>query len=666
MLSYALNLSQRYGMSVVPVGADKRPTIKWGAYQKERMTESEVREMFTDSCRMGVVCGEVSGGLEVLDFDIEGFFPRWEEVLSDNGYDELLARLVVSRTPSGGFHVYYRCSNGERNQKLAQVYGEKGRPEVAIETRGEGGYVVAFPSEGYNMHRGKLSAVPTISDEDRNALVHAARILSEVADEPVSKVQAFSAAGRRPGDEFNQRADWAGILEPHGWRLVGRIGERERWCRPGKSGRHTSATTGNGHGKDLLKVFTSNAHPFEVDGVYSKFFAHALLNHAGDVSAAASSLAKDGYRDQAFSAAGQASPVQQSVSAEPSAAGAANGQLAEPSAAGAKRWKPVPYSVLRARPKKPMLFSGLLGEGDNAMIFGKPKEGKTFVVVDLLLTAVCGGTFAGVFDAARPLTVAYFTNEGLGSLHERLRACQDFNAIPFEDIESRLLVFEDVPQLYSQEGSDTFRAFADEWDGPAIDIAVIDTLNKATLGADENSNSDAAQVSKSLLYVRRKLGCSTVLVHHSNKDGSSVRGTSAYDGDLDVQLKVERMAPGASQRVLSLTFAKDLSGFEDRAFSLKPVNDSAAVAWSGTPELSSRQEAIVQIEVLMRTHPDKEWWTLGQIHDLLPELKRDTIRKACANEVTKKATEGQILDAQIDAEGTRLAVYRSRHLWRNS
>jgi putative DNA primase/helicase len=103
-------------------------------------------------------------------------------------------------------------------------------------------------------------------------------------------------AGRflRPGDDFDARADWADILEPHGWTWNGPGSDSaDHWCRPGKAS-GTSATT-NFAGSDLLYVFSSNADPFEQDTAYTKFCAYTLLEHSGDFTAAARALRAQGY-----------------------------------------------------------------------------------------------------------------------------------------------------------------------------------------------------------------------------------------------------------------------------------------------------------------------------------------------------------------------------------
>jgi hypothetical protein len=96
-----------------------------------------------------------------------------------------------------------------------------------------------------------------------------------------------------PGDDFEMKATWASILEPHGWVCTGAMaGGAIGWRRPGKA-EGTSATTGHSASNNL-HVFTDGS-VFEQDGSYTKFGAYALLNHQGDHAAAARELAAQGY-----------------------------------------------------------------------------------------------------------------------------------------------------------------------------------------------------------------------------------------------------------------------------------------------------------------------------------------------------------------------------------
>jgi hypothetical protein len=80
--------------------------------------------------------------------------------------------------------------------------------------------------------------------------------------------------------------------------LTVQSGQERRWLRPGKKGRSWSATTGVCRGKDgadLLRVFSSNAAPFEDGHAYGKFRAYVLLNHHGHFDEAARELGRQGY-----------------------------------------------------------------------------------------------------------------------------------------------------------------------------------------------------------------------------------------------------------------------------------------------------------------------------------------------------------------------------------
>lgn len=118
-----------------------------------------------------------------------------------------------------------------------------------------------------------------------------------------------------PGDDFNQRDEWPTILEPHGWKLDHREGDKELWTRPGKRG-GTSATLGFCKGDSFRKlyVFTNGAAPLQERETYSPFGAYFVLNHGGDARKAYRELADRGYgrRAPARSAPepkGEAGPV---------------------------------------------------------------------------------------------------------------------------------------------------------------------------------------------------------------------------------------------------------------------------------------------------------------------------------------------------------------------
>ena len=312
--SYALS-----GLSVIPILADgsKAPALREGErdpFTRTIADDKQLTKWFPRCAGVGILGGQVSGGLEILDFDKPGIFDQWLECVSD--LDPALFITADSlphvSTPALGDHLFYRCSEIAGSQKLARAKEKfidcTGKEkDVLIETRGEGGYVVA-PGSSATCHKANrtydfvngsdLSAVPTITPEERAMFLQVARALNEIA-KPVTgadkKTDGPTGAGR-PGDDFNDRGpSWAEILEPHGWQ---RVCDREgcaRWRRPGKKD-GISATTGKCG--DKLYVFSSNADPFESERAYDKFAAFTFLNHHGDFREATRDLGGQGFGRQ--------------------------------------------------------------------------------------------------------------------------------------------------------------------------------------------------------------------------------------------------------------------------------------------------------------------------------------------------------------------------------
>jgi hypothetical protein len=103
----------------------------------------------------------------------------------------------------------------------------------------------------------------------------------------------LKANGHMFADEYCASASWADILVPHGWQCRDHSGDADgsRWLHP-RATSPCSATVRHG----CLFVWSTNT-PFEVSEPsnprgYTRFRALSVLNHSGDMSAAARALAK--------------------------------------------------------------------------------------------------------------------------------------------------------------------------------------------------------------------------------------------------------------------------------------------------------------------------------------------------------------------------------------
>lgn len=72
------------------------------------------------------------------------------------------------------------------------------------------------------------------------------------------------------------------------------------------------------------------------------------------------------------------------------------------------------------------------------------------------------------------------------------------------------------------------------------DLVVIDTLARCLVGADENSARDVGLAVDALYRIRNATGNGTVLaLHHTGKDKTTIRGSSALEAGVDTVYKTE-------------------------------------------------------------------------------------------------------------------------------
>jgi putative DNA primase/helicase len=299
----------------VPPAEDgsKRPITAWKMFQRERPERSRVDAWYErGSSGVGVICGAVSGNLEMFEFDEIATYDAFLDIANRGNLGDIVDRIRTGYeevTPGGGVHWFIRCSEIDGNTDLAkrpklphEMRDEFDKFQVLIQTRGEGGFAITAPSNGrvhpsggqYVLRAGGPATIATITTEERHDLHDLARWFDQMPKEAPREPRPTSAAtGTRPGDDFSARADWGDdVLTPHGWRYLFTRADVDYWRRPGKD-RGISATT-NYAGSGLLYVFTSST-AFSSEKSYSKFGAYAVLEHGGDYTAAARFLAARGY-----------------------------------------------------------------------------------------------------------------------------------------------------------------------------------------------------------------------------------------------------------------------------------------------------------------------------------------------------------------------------------
>lgn len=339
----------RTGMSVIKVRGDgtKRPYGRWEDAQHNRATGVQLSRSFPEGEHraeygVGVVCGAVSGGLLMIEFEgaavREGWVERADLAMQAAGLGAAWEKVMggwAEYSPSGGIHMHVLVTDGPcpGNLKLAQrqllpeefdarqkeLYAaDTGRtwPKTMIETRGEGGLRVAAPSGGpvhpsgrrYAQLLGGPEAVPEMTLETVEAVFAVLRSLNtyEVPQRArsgsgeVRKVERADG-GLSPFEDFKERGDWAEILDGVLDYTETRSDGVQLWTRVGKDPRDGHSAT-IGHGGDILHVFSSSVAELPVGRSLNKAQAYCYLRFGSLDTAAYSDAARElayaGYGSQ--------------------------------------------------------------------------------------------------------------------------------------------------------------------------------------------------------------------------------------------------------------------------------------------------------------------------------------------------------------------------------
>jgi Bifunctional DNA primase/polymerase, N-terminal len=118
----------RRGWCVIPIGENKKPTVAWARFQRQRPQARDLANMIgSNATGLAVIAGKVSGGLAIRDFDDEGAFFDWRD-----SHPGEAARLPIVET-CRGFHVYGRLDD--------EQFHDFGNGEL----RGDSGHYTVLP-----------------------------------------------------------------------------------------------------------------------------------------------------------------------------------------------------------------------------------------------------------------------------------------------------------------------------------------------------------------------------------------------------------------------------------------------------------------------------------------------------------------------------------------
>lgn len=181
------------------------------------------------------------------------------------------------------------------------------------------------------------------------------------------------------------------------------------------------------------------------------------------------------------------------------------------------------------------------------VLYGPSGSGKTFVALDYTLKIAQIG----------PVMVVPAEDSAGWAL--RRRAWRGFH----QNTNGTVYTWPEEVNLMNPAGDvDTF---IDQVRDLGLRFVVFDTLHQSMVGADENSSRDMGIVIQSCKRIQRETGAAVMLVHHTGKNGSSERGSSALRGAAHTMIELSN-EDGLIR--LRCEKAKNAAPFADRSLRL--------------------------------------------------------------------------------------------------
>jgi hypothetical protein len=625
------------GCSVIRARSDgsKAPLGKWTEYQHFRPAPEALTAWFSldRTPGMGLVCGAVSGNLELLEFEHRAMhlLGPATELMKAAGLGELWARLsagYTEATPSGGVHFLYRVigmpvpGNTKLARRPATTAELADRPleavQCMIETRGEGGFVVVAPSNGTTHPTGKPwvllaggpATIPTITAEEHQALhavmrtfdrmpvVPAGSPLAAPVAMPVVESGVFSApaksvvgnGGASPGDDFNRRATWPEILQPYGWQEVYTSGDTTYWRRPDKR-IGISATTG--HGGDWLYVFSTST-VFQAERTYTKFGAYTELVHGGDFANAARTLRAQNYGDPLHVPAVPGIGLSVVDVPLPELDDDETTEL-YPVVDWKAAWAAAPEDVA-------WLCEPLIEKGRSYSLYSPPKAGKSLLALEMAAALATGRAVLGNV-ALPPIRVLYVDMENtVDELVERLSA---MGYKPEELDNLRYLSFPSLPALDSKLGGEHLLAVAQLHEA---ELVFLDTVSRMVDG-EENAADTYLALYRFALVPLKARGVAIMRLDHSGKDMAlGQRGSSAKSGDVDAVWRMTKRIETKTTVVIDLvrTDSRNAHGADALTLTRRfhPLRHEAAVEGGPGPDVMGLVERMDELGLSTDTGRD--------------------------------------------------------------
>lgn len=200
------------------------------------------------------------------------------------------------------------------------------------------------------------------------------------------------------------------------------------------------------------------------------------------------------------------------------------------------RYNMLSGSDLLALPPMRWMLRGVLPMTGFAGLYGPSGSGKSFLVL-AIAAAIAGGDYEWFGYRITQCPVTYCALEGEGGIAKRIKAWATAHG---KEVPSAMRFITQPFDLRAQQDVIDL-ASAIVAVGGAGGMTILDTLNRAAPGADENSSVDMGELISASKQLQHLTGGLVLLVHHTGKiEQYGPRGHSSFYAALDGAIEVKR------------------------------------------------------------------------------------------------------------------------------
>ena len=220
-------------------------------------------------------------------------------------------------------------------------------------------------------------------------------------------------------------------------------------------------------------------------------------------------------------------------------------------------------------------------------VYGSSGVGKSFLCLDLAAAVAEGVDWFG--HPTQQGDVVYVALEGQAGLRLRVKIWETYHGRPFPS--GVRFVFDDFFINELKEPRQLgLKILHGNGSGDYCDpvLVIIDTLNRAAPGSDENSCADMNGIIAGATMLKMTTEAAVLLIHHPGKDATrGLRGHSSLHAALDAVVEVDNDGEVIRWRLVK---SKDGESGIGHRFKLKPVE--FGISSSGKPYKSCVVESV--------------------------------------------------------------------------